>query len=104
MTSPPRRCRCADLRMPSMSRTAPARGCRGDRLPPGVRVGGGTPFFIGTADIPIDPPPGWQPESLRAKVAAGAQFIQTQFCMDAAIVRRYAAGLAEAGLSGRVFL
>jgi methylenetetrahydrofolate reductase (NADPH) len=37
--------------------------------------------------------------SLKAKVAAGAQFVQTQFCMDTAVVRRYTARLADAGLS-----
>src|SRR2546430_6964998 len=30
----------------------------------------------------IDPPPGWEPKSLRAKIEAGADFVQTQFCMD----------------------
>ena len=46
-------------------------------------------FFIGAADAPIDPPPDWQPTKLAAKVAAGAQFAQTQFCMDVGVVRRY---------------
>jgi methylenetetrahydrofolate reductase (NADPH) len=63
------------------------------------RFAGAAPFFIGAADSPVDPPPGWQPDSLKAKVAAGAQFVQTQFCMDTAIVRRYVARLADAGLS-----
>ena len=45
--------------------------------------------------MPIDPPAGWVPKSLKGKIAAGAQFAQTQFCMDAAIVRRYVARLAE---------
>jgi methylenetetrahydrofolate reductase (NADPH) len=84
--------------------TETARAIRGGMLPNGAKVAGAAPFFIGAADTPIDPPPGWQPDSLKAKVAAGAQFVQTQFCMDTAIVRRYAARLAEAGLSGRVFL
>ena len=88
----------------SRTLTETARAIRGGRLPHGPEVAGPTPFFIGAADVPIDPPPGWQPDALRAKVKAGAQFVQTQFCMDAAIVRRYAARLAEAGLSGRVFL
>jgi methylenetetrahydrofolate reductase (NADPH) len=88
----------------SRALTETARAIRDGRLPHGAKVAGGAPFFIGAADIPIDPPPGWQPDSLSAKVAAGAQFIQTQFCMDTAVVRRYAARLAEAGLSGRVFL
>jgi methylenetetrahydrofolate reductase (NADPH) len=64
-------------------------------LPSGRAVAGAAHFFIGAADVPIDPPPGWQPQKLTAKVAAGAQFAQTQFCMDKEIVRRYAARLKE---------
>jgi methylenetetrahydrofolate reductase (NADPH) len=76
-----------------------ARTLRDDHaLPHGAKVKGAAPFFIGAADSPVDPPPGWQPESLKAKVAAGAQFVQTQFCMDTGIVRRYAARLADAGV------
>jgi methylenetetrahydrofolate reductase (NADH) len=67
-------------------------------LPNGRKVLGEAPFFIGAADLPVDPPPGWKPDGLARKVAAGAQFVQTQFCMDAAVVRRYAARVAEAGL------
>jgi len=88
----------------SRALTETARAIREGRLPHGAKVAAAAPFFIGAADVPIDPPPGWQPDSLKAKVAAGAQFIQTQFCMDTAIVRRYAARLAQAGLSGRVFV
>jgi methylenetetrahydrofolate reductase (NADPH) len=80
----------------STTLTAMARDLR-DRgvLPSGRRVAGHAPFFLGAADAPIDPPPGWQPDKLAAKIAAGAEFAQTQFCMDAGIVRRYAARLAE---------
>jgi methylenetetrahydrofolate reductase (NADPH) len=67
-------------------------------LPSGRKVSGRADFFLGTADLPIDPPPGWRPDKLKAKIAAGAQFAQTQFCMDATIVRRYVSCLAEAGL------
>ncbi len=63
-------------------------------LPSGRKIAGRAQFFIGAADAPIDPPPDWQPVKLAAKVAAGAQFAQTQFCMDAGIVRRYAERLA----------
>ncbi len=77
-----------------------ARRLRDDRkLPTGREVAGKAPFFLGAADLPIDPPAGWQPSSLRGKVAAGAQFVQTQFCMDAALVRRYVGVLAQAGLT-----
>jgi methylenetetrahydrofolate reductase (NADPH) len=73
-------------------------------LPTGRKVGGRADFFLGVADAPIDPPAGWSPSDLTAKVAAGAQFAQTQFCMDAGVVRRYAARLADAGLLQRLFL
>ena len=73
-------------------------------LPSGRTIGGRAPFFLGAADNPIDPPPGWQPKGLAAKLAAGAQFIQTQFCMDAGVVRRYLARLAEHDLADKVSL
>jgi methylenetetrahydrofolate reductase (NADPH) len=73
-------------------------------LPTGRKVTGAAPFFLGCADNPIDPPPGWEPKSLAAKVAAGAQFAQTQFCMDAGVVRRYMARLAEHGLAGKLYM
>ncbi len=69
------------------------------KLPTGREVAGKAAFFLGAADLPIDPPTDWQPTSLRGKVAAGAQFVQTQFCMDAALVRRYVGVLAQAGLT-----
>jgi methylenetetrahydrofolate reductase (NADPH) len=64
-------------------------------LPSGRKVAGHAQFFLGAADVPIDPPPAWRPDKLAAKVAAGAQFAQTQFCMDVEIVRRYAARIKE---------
>ena len=71
-------------------------------LPSGRKVSGACDFFLGAADNPIDPPPGWEPKGLQAKIAAGAQFVQTQFCMDAGVVRRYMARLAEHGVANRV--
>ena len=67
-------------------------------LPTGKKVGGKADFFIAAADVPIDPPAGWEPKSLKGKIAAGCEFVQTQFCMDAAVVRRYMARLAEHGV------
>lgn len=64
-------------------------------LPTGKKVSGKAGFFLGGADSPIDPPAGWEPKGLAGKIAAGAQFVQTQFCMDAGVVRRYLARLAE---------
>ena len=68
------------------------------KLPSGTAIGGNLTLVLGAADVPVDPPPGWEPKALLAKAAAGADFVQTQFCMDAAVVRRYAARLLEMGL------
>jgi methylenetetrahydrofolate reductase (NADH) len=80
-----------------------ARRLRDDgTLPTGRKVGGKAAFFIGAADMPIDPPAGWQPTALAAKVKSGAQFVQTQFCMDTAVVRRYGGVLEQAGLTQKL--
>ncbi|MBO0736005.1 MAG: methylenetetrahydrofolate reductase [Alphaproteobacteria bacterium] len=73
-------------------------------LPSGRTVAGRADFFIGVADVPLDPPAGWSPVSLQNKIAAGAQFVQTQFCMDGGIARRYLRRLAEEGITERVFV
>jgi methylenetetrahydrofolate reductase (NADPH) len=73
-------------------------------LPTGRKVAGQAGFFIGAADMPIDPPQGWRPDALAGKLQAGAQFAQTQFCMDAAIVRRYVGALEQAGITGKLAL
>ena len=85
----------------SLSLTAVARRIR-DRqeLMSGQKVSGKANFLIGAADAPVDPPAGWKPARLAAKIDAGAQFAQTQFCMDAGVVRRYAQCLADNGLGG----
>ena len=69
------------------------------KLPSGTPVDGKIPLVLGAADLPIDPPPGWEPKGLRAKIEAGADFVQTQFCMDTAVVRRYTQRLREAGVT-----
>jgi len=71
-------------------------------LPTGRSIGGQLEFFLGCADMPLDPAPDWQPTALGKKMEAGAQFAQTQFCLDAAIVQRYLTRLEEAGLLQRI--
>ena len=71
-------------------------------LPSGRELLGRPKFFIGGADVPSDPAGGkWNPAGLAAKLDAGAGFIQTQFCFDPETVRRYAAGLVDAGIAQR---
>jgi len=67
-------------------------------LPTGRKVGGKAQFFVAAADLPIDPPAGWEPKSLKSKIEAGCEFVQTQFCMDTGVARRYMARLAEHGV------
>jgi methylenetetrahydrofolate reductase (NADPH) len=77
-----------------------ARRLRDDgTLPTGRKVAGKAEFFLGAADVPIDPPAGWEPKSLLGKIKSGAQFAQTQFCMDVGIVRRYVGALEQAGIT-----
>jgi methylenetetrahydrofolate reductase (NADPH) len=73
-------------------------------LPSGQRVDGSIDFFLGAADTPIDPPTGWQPSGLQRKLNAGAQFVQTQFCMDANVVRRYMKALADHGIVNQIHI
>jgi methylenetetrahydrofolate reductase (NADPH) len=73
-------------------------------LPSGRKVTGRADFFLGAADNPIDPKPGWEPKGLQAKIEAGAQFVQTQFCMDVGVVQRYVARLSEHGLMDKISL
>jgi len=89
----------------SLALTEVARRIR-DRqeLMSGQKISGKANFLIGTADTPIDPPAGWRPTRLEAKIDAGAQFAQTQFCMDAGVARRYAQRLAQSGLGSFALL
>jgi len=68
------------------------------KLPSGVEIKGEVGMFLGAADAPIDPPADWTPASLKKKIDAGADFIQTQFCMDVGVVTRYARRLIEHGI------
>lgn len=77
---------------------------REHQLPTGTAIKGSLDFVLGGADMPLDPPPDWQPKSLVAKIEAGADFVQTQFCMDMRIVRSYAKRLAELGVANRIHM
>jgi methylenetetrahydrofolate reductase (NADPH) len=69
------------------------------KLPSGTIVDGPMRLVLGAADVPADPKPGWEPRGLKAKIDAGADFVQTQFCMDTGVVRRYTERLREAGIN-----
>jgi methylenetetrahydrofolate reductase (NADPH) len=68
------------------------------KLLPGTEFKGSFDMLLGAADMPIDPPAGWDGKGLKA----GADFAQTQFCMDAALLRRYAKRLIELGIAPKL--
>ena len=71
-------------------------------LPSGKSVSEPPGFFVGAADMPIDPPADWKPDGLKAKIASGAQFAQTQFCFDPGVASRYIARLREEGITEQI--
>lgn len=84
---------------------AAAAAMRGEaRLPSGREIASPPRIFIGAAELPSDPTPDWDCGRLRAKLEAGADFVQTQFCFDAGVVRRYAQRLGEEGLAESLFI
>ena len=90
-----------DFESRDLLQAATAMGTAGT-LPSGRKITPPPVLFLGAADTPIEPPDDWHPQALIDKAEAGARFIQTQFCFDTGIVRRYAQGLARAGLAGRL--
>lgn len=55
-------------------------------------------LMIGGAANPFMPPHDFRPYRLAKKVAAGAQFVQTQYCFDLPLLERYMAKVRELGL------
>jgi methylenetetrahydrofolate reductase (NADPH) len=59
----------------------------------------GEPFFIGTAARVFKPGADWRAESLKARAAAGARFVQTQLCFNTDFLRRYMSRFIEERLT-----
>jgi methylenetetrahydrofolate reductase (NADPH) len=91
-----------DLDPVDLIRTARTLTDRGE-FPGGRKVKGRADFFLGAADMPIDPPADWKPTGLIAKMNAGVEFVQTQFCMDTALVARYMQRLGEHGIPEKLY-
>lgn len=60
-------------------------------------------FFLGAADAPFELADDWTPNGLQAKIDAGAEFIQTQYCFDMGVLKRYMARLADHGLTESIY-
>ena len=60
--------------------------------------------FLGAAENPSAPPVDYRPHRLAKKIAAGAQFIQTQYVYDVEQLRAFMARARDLGLLEKVFI
>ncbi len=70
----------------------------------GRKLGQPPRVFLGAAENPFAPPLEWRPQRLAKKVAAGAEFIQTQYIFDVEVFRRFMARVVDLGLAEQVFI
>jgi methylenetetrahydrofolate reductase (NADPH) len=61
-------------------------------------------WFIGAVENPFAPPLKWRAERLGKKIAAGAQFCQTQFVFDVKIFREWLQQVRDLGLDKHCFI
>ena len=61
-------------------------------------------WLIGAVENPFAPPLQWRAERLGKKVAAGAQFIQTQFIFDVGIFTRWMEQVRDLGLDRKCWI
>jgi methylenetetrahydrofolate reductase (NADPH) len=88
-----------------MSMLEMIRGMRDDsRFLSGRKLTHAPPVFLGGAANPFAPPLDYRPLRLAKKVAAGAQFVQTQYCFDTGVFRDYMAAVRQNGLHNEVFI
>ena len=60
--------------------------------------------FLGAAINPFAPPHGFRPHRLAKKIAAGAQFVQSQYCYDVPMLRTYMQQVRDMGLEKECFI
>jgi methylenetetrahydrofolate reductase (NADPH) len=88
-----------------MSMLGMVRGMRDDgQFLSGRKLTSPPNVFLGAAANPFAPPLDYRPLRLAKKVAAGAQFVQTQYCFDMDLFRNYMAAVRDAGTHEKVFI
>jgi 5,10-methylenetetrahydrofolate reductase len=60
--------------------------------------------FLGAAINPFAPPLDFRPHRLAKKIAAGAQFVQSQYCFDVPMFREYMKRVRDLGLTEQCFI
>jgi methylenetetrahydrofolate reductase (NADPH) len=61
-------------------------------------------LFLGAAANPFVPPYEWRPLRLAKKIAAGADFIQTQYCFDVPRLRQFMSRVRDLGLDEKAYI
>lgn len=70
----------------------------------GRKITSAPKVFIGAAANPFAPPFEFRPYRLAKKIAAGAQFVQTQYCFDIEMFKRYMETVVELGLHEKCYI
>jgi methylenetetrahydrofolate reductase (NADPH) len=60
--------------------------------------------FLGAAANPFAEPLDWRPQRLSKKIAAGAQFFQTQYCFDIPRLRQFMTAVEDLGFLDKAFV
>jgi 5,10-methylenetetrahydrofolate reductase len=60
--------------------------------------------FLGAAINPFAPPYDFRPHRLAKKIAAGAQFVQSQYCFDVPMFRTYMQKVRDLGLTEQCYI
>lgn len=82
-----------------------ARGLRdGHHFESGRKITAAPRVFFGAAENPSVPPVEHRALRLAKKVEAGAQFVQTQYCYDLDLLRRFMRQVEDLGLLDKVYI
>jgi len=91
--------------MDCMTSLSMLRGMRDDgEFLSGRKITSPPKVFLGAAANPFAPPFDYRPLRLAKKVAAGAQFVQTQYCFDIDRLKDYMAKVCDLGLHEKVYI
>lgn len=89
----------------SMSTLTMLRGMRDDsQFLSGRKLSSPPHVFLGAAANPFAPPLDYRPLRLQKKVAAGADFVQTQYCFDIEMLEEFLRAVRDLGLHEQVFI
>jgi methylenetetrahydrofolate reductase (NADPH) len=74
------------------------------RFQSGRRITTPPRVFFGAAANPFGQPLAWRAERIAKKAAAGAEFVQTQYCYDVPVLREFMRRLDDLGVLDKLFV